>query len=101
METWTCEAFSGVFNHDKKLQKVWKKEIKTFLEIKQHFIVAVLKPLIETTAAKRESTGWWSQKGELWLLTCKSFWKWTNFTFSFPLLGAQAFQLSQAIGVAT
>lgn len=54
METWTCEAFSGAyFNHDKKLRKVWKKEIKTFLEMEEHFIEAVLKPLIETTAAKR------------------------------------------------
>ena len=31
----------------------------------------MLKPLIKTTAAKRGSTGWWSQKGELWLLTKK------------------------------
>lgn len=50
-----------LINHDKKLQKVWKKEIKTFLEMEEHFIEAVLKPLIETTAAKRGSTGWWSQ----------------------------------------
>lgn len=62
METWTCEAFSGAyFNHEKKLRKVWKKEIKTFLEMEEHFIEAVLKPLIETTAAKHGSTGWWSQ----------------------------------------